>query len=342
MPVLIDRAASGIGALQGSERFLDLGLINNMPDAALESTERQFIELLHSAAGDIPVRLRLLSLPDVPRSEAGRAHLGNGYAGIDDLCNDRLDGLIVTGTEPRASSLRDEPYWGSLTRVLEWANENTASTVWSCLAAHAAVLHMDGIRRQLLDEKCFGVFECARASDHPLMAGVPARIRIAHSRCNELQEQDLTSRGYTILTRSSQAGVDAFVKQGKSLFVFFQGHPEYDERALLREYRRDVGRFLRRERDTYPNMPLGYFDQAAANTLAAFRNAARAGRHEGLLDSFPLGFIEGRLGGADRASVVQLYRNWLSYLCAQKAQRRRPSRASPQLRRTGEPAHGVG
>jgi homoserine O-succinyltransferase len=342
MPVLIDRAASGNGALQASERLLELGLINNMPDAALESTERQFVELLHSAAGDIPVRLRLFSLPDVPRSDAARAHLGNGYAGIDDLCNGRLDGLIVTGTEPRAPSLRDEPYWGSLTRVLDWANENTASTVWSCLAAHAAVLHMDGVRRQLLDEKRFGVFECARASDHPLTAGLPTRIRIAHSRCNELLEQALTSCDYSILTRSPEAGVDAFVKQGKSLFVFFQGHPEYDERALLREYRRDVGRYLRRERETYPNMPRGYFDQAATDALAAFCETALLDRREGLLDSFPLGFIEDRLGPVDRVSVVRLYRNWLSYLCARKTQRQRSARAPLRPRRAGEPAHGVG
>jgi homoserine O-succinyltransferase len=317
MPVLMDRGPSASSIVPARERFLELGLVNNMPDAALESTERQFLELLRAAAGDIPVRLRLYAIPDVPRTEAGRQRL-RGYCGIDELWSSRLDGLIVTGTEPRAPALPDEPYWRALTDVLQWAQANTASTVWSCLAAHAAVLHLDGINRHLLAEKRFGIFECARASDHPLMAGVPARIRIAHSRCNELRENELTSRGYTVLTHSGEAGVDAFVKQGKSLFVFFQGHPEYDECALLREYRRDVGRFLRRERETYPNMPQGYFDAAAAEVLVGFRNAALADRHEGLLDSFPLGFIEGRLDPADRASVVRLYRNWLSYLYEQK------------------------
>ena len=51
------------------------------------------------------------------------------------------------------------------------------------------------------------------------------------------------------------------MKQRESLFVFFQGHPEYDAVTLLLEYRRDVGRYLRRERDTYPPMPQGYFDE---------------------------------------------------------------------------------
>jgi len=53
-----------------------------------------------------------------------------------------------------------------------------------------------------------------------------------------------------------------FVKERKSLFLFFQGHPEYDADSLPREYRRDVGRFLRSERESYPGMPKGYFDEA--------------------------------------------------------------------------------
>jgi homoserine O-succinyltransferase/O-acetyltransferase len=334
MPVLIDRAPSGRG-IRAPERFLELALVNNMPDAALESTERQFLELLRAAAGDIPVRLRLFALPDVPRSDAGRAHLSAGYAGLDELRDSRLDGLIVTGTEPRAPELSGEPYWGSFVDLLQWAQANTASTIWSCLAAHAAVLHMDGIRRQPLDDKRFGIFECTKVSDHALLSGVPVRARIAHSRWNELPEQALRSCGYDILTLSPEAGVDAFVKQRQSLFVFFQGHPEYDERALLREYRRDVGRFLRSERETYPGLPRGYFDVVASDVLASFRNQALADRREGLLEAFPTSFLEARLNFTGGTAVSRLYHNWLLYLCADKAKRQAPSRERPRSHRTG-------
>ena len=54
-----------------------------MPDAALEDTEVQFFELLESAAGEIPVSLKLYSLPELPRSEAGEQHLRNFYHGIE-------------------------------------------------------------------------------------------------------------------------------------------------------------------------------------------------------------------------------------------------------------------
>ncbi len=329
MPVLMDRDRSG----KRLGRFLEIGLVNNMPDAALQSTERQFLGLLDAAAEDIPVRLRLFSLPHVPRSEIGRQYLRSGYRDVGELRSSRLDGLIVTGTEPRAPSLPDEPYWTSLCEVIDWAQQNTASAIWSCLAAHAAVLHMDGIRRRLLDEKCSGLFDCVRVVDHPLLTGIPSPMRIAHSRCNELEERALTSRGYAILTRSPEAGVDAFVKEGTSLFVCFQGHPEYDQDALLREYRRDVGRYLRRERETYPVTPHGYFDEAAADRLAAFREEALRDRREGLLDGFPIGALEARLSVADRSPATRIYRNWLSYLREQKARR-----ASPVPRRHDDAA----
>jgi homoserine O-succinyltransferase/O-acetyltransferase len=341
MPVLIDSAPTLSSTLR--ERGLTIGLVNNMPDAALESTERQFLELLRAAAGDHPVRLRLYALADVPRSETGRQRLREVYVPIEELWSSDLDGLIVTGTEPRAPRLADEPYWGSLTQVMDWAEHNTTSTVWSCLAAHAAVLHLDGVERQLLEDKQFGVFDCAVATEHPLMAGISGRIRIPHSRWNALPESALASRGYTVVTRSAEAGVDTFVKQRKSLFVFFQGHPEYDERALLREYRRDIGRFLRRERESYPEMPRGYFDQVSANVLAAFRAIAVLERREDMLASFPLAFLEARLERIGRASVVQIYANWLSYLDTQKAQHQVSPRSVPRVRRTDAiaPVQGV-
>ncbi len=100
----------------------------------------------------------------------------------------------------------------------------------------------------------------------------------------------------------------------------FQGHPEYDERALLREYRQDIGRSLKRERETYPALPRGYFDDTALDVLASFREQALLERHEGLIERFPAALLEARLGPMDRSPVTRLYRNWLSYLSAQRTE----------------------
>ena len=96
-----------------------------------------------------------------------------------------------------------------------------------------------------------------------------------------------------MLTRSPAAGVDTFVRQDfgrgeQSLFLFFQGHPEYGAGALLSEFRRDVGRFLKGERDRYPAMPQHYFDAATEIALAAFRQRAERQPREELLAEFPV------------------------------------------------------
>jgi len=298
---------------------IEIGLVNNMPDAALEATERQFRALLDAAAtSGMVVRLKLFALPDVPRGEAGRRHLSR-YSDIGDLWNSRLDGLIVTGTEPRKPTLKDEPYWDSLTRLVDWAEHNTHSTVWSCLAAHAAVLHLDGIERRPLDGKRSGVFECSAGSNHPLTAAAPSRICMPHSRCNDLPEDALIASGYRVVLRSA-AGVDAFARRRKSLFVFFQGHPEYEADTLLLEYRRDVKRFLLRERETYPPMPHGYFDEETAGALAVIEQRARADRREERLADFPAD-LSATVRDTWRPAAAFMYRNWLRYLCMQKEQR---------------------
>jgi homoserine O-succinyltransferase len=229
-----------------------------MPDSALEDTERQFSDLLGAAARDIPVCLKFYSLPGIARSDRVQEHLSRTYFAIDDLWRDQFDGVIITGTEPCQPDLRSEPYWFNLVDIFDWVERNTASVVLSCLAAHAGVLYADGVDRHALSDKRFGVFDEQRVCDHALTRGGRAVMRFPHSRWNELQENVLTSAGYVVLTKSAEAGVNLFVKKKRqSLFVHFQGHPEYGVQTLLKEYRRDIVRFLRHERETYPSMPRG-------------------------------------------------------------------------------------
>src|ERR1700722_1823036 len=106
--------------LAHTERCVRIGLVNNMPDSALAGTERQFLNLLGTAAPDVPVHMSFFSLPGIPRLESGRHHLeSNFYRSAWDLQGAHLDALIVTGTEPRLPDLRDEPYWGAMTEMFD-------------------------------------------------------------------------------------------------------------------------------------------------------------------------------------------------------------------------------
>jgi homoserine O-succinyltransferase len=306
---------------------LRIAFINNMPDSALEDTEMQFLELLEAAAGDIPLRVKFYSLPKVPRAERGLLHLHDFYHGLEDLWTSRFDALIMTGTEPLQSDLRQEPYWHALTDVLSWAERNTHSTILSCLAAHAGVLHSDNVPRHPLPDKPFGVDSaCVQNQDHPHqdrpnqdhpheLTLNAAPLRFPHSRWNEVRADALVAAGYTILTQSPQAGVDLFVKQkDKSLFVYIQGHPEYGPLTLLKEYRRDIKRFLRQERKTYPTMPQGYFDRASTNLLSEFQSKCMADPREEHLLNFPEEQLLQTLQNTWQSSAVAVYRNWIDYI----------------------------
>ncbi|MGA9882394.1 MAG: homoserine O-succinyltransferase [Candidatus Acidiferrales bacterium] len=300
-------------------RCVRVGLINNMPDSALQDTESQFFTLLAAAAGDLPVHIDLYSLPEIPRETRGKRHIARFYRCIDDLWNGSLDGIIVTGAEPRQADLRQEPYWNSLAALLDWAEVNTKSAVLSCLAAHAGVLHSDGIERRPLRVKKCGVFEQSVVRAHALTEGITAPASFPHSRWNEVCEAELTTAGYTILTKSPEAGVDLFAKKkNRSLFVYFQGHPEYGARTLLKEYRRDIGRYLRRERDAYPSMPSGYFDSESAKLAVNFQERARSNPDPELLADFPREELARGLSPHWRPTALRIYGNWLQYVAGRK------------------------
>jgi homoserine O-succinyltransferase/O-acetyltransferase len=297
---------------QNADTVLTIGLINNMPDSALQATERQFMRLLQAAAGNNRIHLHCFSLPSVQRSQTAKWRVDRQYTDIADLGRLQIDGLIVTGAEPNAATLPEEPFWQDLTDIIDWAEANTRSTIWSCLAAHAAVLHLDGIERRQLAAKCSGIYDCARTTDHWLTKDLLSPFKVAHSRLNELRERDLVARGYRLLTASPQAGLDIFARELRSQFIFFQGHPEYEALSLQREYLRDITRYLAGERDSYPAFPAGYFDIETEIKLAGFERRARAERKLPL--SVELPGLTLRQGIAAESAATAIFANWLGYL----------------------------
>ncbi|MGH6681266.1 MAG: homoserine O-acetyltransferase/O-succinyltransferase family protein, partial [Bradyrhizobium sp.] len=156
------------------------------------------------------------------------------------------------------------------------------------------------------------IYRCAQRREDWLTRGLPSILKISHSRLNEVREADLVSRGYQVLTKSDAAGVDTFVKQFQSRFIFFQGHPEYDALSLQREYMRDLARFLSGERNDYPAIPANYFDAATESLLADFETRARREREPTLAAELPGLALRSDIAAGAAANV--LFRNWFGFL----------------------------
>ena len=287
-----------------------------MPDSAFEETERQFIGLLENAAreiGDITVRFSRYSLPGLSRGAAIEQRLARDYSPVDHVYGDRADGLIVTGTEPLTDDLRTEAYWEPLTELIGWAEGSTASALLSCLAAHAAALLFDGIERHTLAVKCSGVFVQAIRTDHPLTEGLGGLVHMPHSRLNDLPSALLQADGYANLIESPEMTWTVAVKdRGSCTFILVQGHPEYSTTSLLREYRRDLQRFLRGERSAVPAIPVGYVDAESHRILESFEARVLANPSDPeLIKDFPFAPVEQRLVNSWQHSGTRLYANWL-------------------------------
>jgi len=297
----------------GADGRLDVVLVNNMPDSALGATETQFVRLIEAASAEVPVRLLRFTLPTLTRGDIAARHIHDRYLPLDALWETHPAALIITGCEPRSPDLTGEPYWGELSHLLEWARDRAASTIASCLAAHAAVLLFDGAQREHLPDKCSGVYEQRVAPSDQLTTGLPDRIVMPHSRLNEVPTEALEARGYRTVIGSDEAGWTVAAKDydGHQV-VAMQGHPEYEAETLMLEFRRDVRRYLLGERETYPAAPAGYFPPAAQIILSDLRAKATAGaRNPELIEQFPTRELLKLVSSPWRKSAVQLYANWL-------------------------------
>jgi homoserine O-succinyltransferase len=295
---------------------ITVALVNNMPDAAFLDTEHQFRRAVTAGGQTDAAALALYTMPGVRRSEEVTAEIRSRYLGVDQLEENPPGCLIVTGTEPAQAQLPYEAYWPHLSRLLQWAADAVPTTLLSCLAAHASLLIFDGLEREPLAAKCCGVFG-GEASEDPLAELLPETVCVPHSRINDIPQCALVEAGYRIVIGSGTSGAGWSVaarEQGTGTFVLCQGHPEYSTESLLREFRRDVRRFLfGRGGFAYPVLPEGYFGPEGVAALEAFRERATTPGADPLqlYESFPYDELEAGLSNTWAETSATFYFNWL-------------------------------
>ena len=263
-------------------RELHIGFLNMMPDAALVATERQFIRLVGNCNRIAQFYVYPFSLPGLPRSEKMLEYIDRYYCKFDDLQEQGLDALIITGANVANPRLEQEPFWDPLMEVVRWADLNVTSTLCSCLATHALLKYLYGIERQALPCKRWGVYSHRiMVPEHPLLRDINTRFDVPHSRYNEISRQQLENAGLTVLAESEKGGVHMAVSPDQFRTIYFQGHPEYDKNSLLKEYKREVMHYLDGKLDAPPPFPDQYFSDAAVLIAERFLQQAKQTRAKG-------------------------------------------------------------
>ncbi|MCP4009288.1 MAG: homoserine O-succinyltransferase [Proteobacteria bacterium] len=261
-------------AEQQDIRELHIGILNLMPDAALEATERQFMRMVGGCNRIAQFKIHLFSVPEFERSEKARAHIEAYYETFERIKRVGLDALIITGANPVQEKLEDEPFWNPMIEIVEWAKRSVSSVMCSCLATHAIVQHYWGIKRYRLEQKRWGVYSHRIVDfDHPLVANINTRFDAPHSHVYETNSRQFRDASLRVLVSSEEADFHLATSEDGFRFIFFQGHPEYDAISLFKEYKREVSRFVTGHRKNYPLFPEHYFSREATLILNHFRDA---------------------------------------------------------------------
>ena len=294
-------------------RELHIGLLNMMPDAALSATEQQFIRLVGSSNHIAQFYVYPFSLKELNRSATAEEHIERYYSSFDQLKSEGLDALIISGANVANPSLDQEPFWEPLVEVVRWAENNVASILCSCLATHALVKYHHGIDRIRLPQKRWGVYRHRISNPaHPIMRDVNTRFDAPHSRYNEITRDQLEKAGLTVLAESSEAGVHLAVSPDQFRIVYFQGHPEYHAVSLLKEYKREVFRFINGELDAPPPYPEHYFPDEAIDIAAGFMEKCQAAlKGRSAIPEFPEGELMGFVDNTWTDTGKAIVNNWL-------------------------------
>ena len=303
-------------ALQQDIRELHIGLLNMMPDAALRVTEQQFVRLVGSANQIVQLYVHPFTVPGIERSPATQEYLDAHYESFADLQRDGLDGLIVTGANVSGPELASQPFAEPLAEVMTWAPEHVTSTLCSCLATHALVERFHGVKRRPLATKRWGVYpHRVVQSGHPLLHGANTRFDVPHSRWNEVTSEQLRDVGVRVLVEGVEGDFHLGTSADGIRTVYLQGHPEYHGVSLLKEYRRELDRFVAGEVDALPPTPANYLTPEAARLVgehvAAVLRALDAGRD---VPAFPEAAFVPHLDVTWADTGRTIFNNWLGLI----------------------------
>jgi len=300
-------------ALHQDIRELHIGFLNLMPNAAFKATERQFLRLVGSSNQIVQYYVYPFTIAGVDRDEQTQVYIDSYYSSFEDIKAIGLDALIITGTNPANPALEQEPFWKPLGEVVDWATKEVTSVLCSCLAVHAIVKQLHDIERQPLESKRWGVYSHRiMDSRHPLLRNINTRFDVPHSRNNDISLSQLQSAGFEVLAHGDEGGVHMAVSPDMFRLVYLQGHPEYDRISLLKEYKREVIRYVQGERGPFPDSPENYFNADVEKIIQTFKDALDVAQEQNLpLPIFPEQEIAPLLDNTWRDTGKSIFNNWL-------------------------------
>lgn len=228
-------------AMHQNIRPLSICILNLMP--VKQDTELQLLRALSNTP--LQIAVSFMKMNSHVSLNTPIQHLNQFYKTFDGLKNNKYDGLIITGAPVEQIPFEEVDYWKELCEIMDWSRKHVFSTFHICWGAQAGLYYHYGLKKVLLPQKLFGVYEHRVMNRKvPLVRGFDDTFLIPHSRHTAVLSEDIHNCSeLTVLAESEEAGVLlCMAEEGRQIFVM--GHPEYDRYTLHNEYMRDKNKGL--------------------------------------------------------------------------------------------------
>ena len=225
-------------------------LLNLMPKKI--ETEIHLLRMLSNSP--LQVDVELLRISDKPSKHTPIEHMDNFYKDFDQIKDEKYDGFIITGAPLGQVPFTEVKFWDDMKKILDWSMTNVTSVMFLCWAVQAAMHHLYGVEKRVLENKISGVYPHKLVAPYAQIArGFDDVFDAPHSRFAEVPREALVEIPKLVLIADSDiAGPYIWAsKNGRHLFV--TGHSEYEPNCLKDEYQRDL------EAGIKPEIPKNYF-----------------------------------------------------------------------------------
>ncbi len=222
-------------------RPLRIVVLNLMPLKI--TTETDLVRLLSNTP--LQIELSFMKLRSHTPKNTPVEHMKAFYKDFELMCNERFDGMIITGAPVEQMPFEEVSYWNEVSAIFDWARTHVTSTLYICWAAQAGLYHHYGVPKHDLPHKMFGIFEhTVNRPLLPIFRGFDDVFYVPHSRHTEIRREDIERcPELDILSESPEAGVYMVMARGGREF-FVTGHSEYSPYTLDGEYKRDLAKGL--------------------------------------------------------------------------------------------------
>ena len=135
-------------------RPLRIVILNLMPLKI--TTETDLVRLLSNTP--LQMEINFMKLKSHTPKNTPVEHMMMFYRDSQELMKQKFDGMIVTGAPVETVPYEDVDYWREINDIFDWARTHVQSTLCLCWGSMAALYDVDGIRRDILEKKGFGIF----------------------------------------------------------------------------------------------------------------------------------------------------------------------------------------